>query len=87
MLLLREQREELKYVCMVITFFFVVSHIQHIGCQPEKKLLHTVANPARGLLKQSMDQPGKIGNPAINININSSQLNSENGYFPVLVHA
>ena len=28
----------------------VVSHIQRIDCQPEK-LLYTVANPARGLLK------------------------------------
>ena len=30
----------------------VVSHIQRIGCQPEIKLLYTVANPARGLLKR-----------------------------------
>ena len=30
---------------------FVVSHIQRIGCQPEK-LLNTVANPARGLLNR-----------------------------------
>ena len=30
----------------------VVSHIQRIGCQPEKKLLYTVANPARGLLNR-----------------------------------
>ena len=29
----------------------VVSHIQRIGCQPEK-LLYTVANPARGLLNR-----------------------------------
>ena len=28
-----------------------VSHIQRIGCQPEKKTLH-VANPARGLLNR-----------------------------------
>ena len=30
----------------------VVSHIQRIGCQPQKKLLYTVANPARGLLNR-----------------------------------
>ena len=30
----------------------VVSHIQRIGCQPEKKLLYTVANPACGLLNR-----------------------------------
>ena len=30
---------------------FVVSHNQRIGCQP-KKLLYTVANPARGLLNR-----------------------------------
>ena len=29
----------------------VVSHIQRIGCQPEK-LLYTVANPARDLLNR-----------------------------------
>ena len=37
--------------CMAIyVVVVVVSHIQRIGCQPEnKKLLYTVANPARGL--------------------------------------
>ena len=30
----------------------VVSRIQRIGCQPEKKLLYTMANPARGLLNR-----------------------------------
>ena len=28
----------------------VVSHIQRIGCQLERTILYTVANPARGLL-------------------------------------
>ena len=30
----------------------VVSHIQRIGCQPEKLLYYTVANLARGLLNR-----------------------------------
>ena len=30
----------------------IVFNIQRIGCQPEKKLLYTVANPARGLLNK-----------------------------------
>ena len=32
--------------------YMVVSHVQRIGCQPEKnyQVLYTVANPARGLL-------------------------------------
>ena len=32
-------------------------------------------------MKQSMDQPGKVANPA------RGQLNTENGYFPVPVRA
>ena len=40
--------ETLRVVVVVV----VVSHIQRIGCQPEKKLLYTVANPARGLLNR-----------------------------------
>ena len=35
----------------VIVVVVVVSHIQRIGCQPEK-LLYTVANPAGGLLNR-----------------------------------
>ena len=34
-----------------VTVVVVVSHIQRIGCQPEK-LLYTVANPARDLLNR-----------------------------------
>ena len=37
---------------VVVVVGVVVSHIQRIGCQPEKKLLYTVANPARGLLNR-----------------------------------
>ena len=39
---------------------FVVSHTQRIGCQPEKnrKLLYTVANPARGLLNRGGKKKG-----------------------------
>ena len=36
----------------VVVVVVVVSHIQRIGCQPEK-LLYTVANPARGLLNRA----------------------------------
>ena len=36
---------------VVVVVVVVVSHIQRIGCQPEK-LLYTVANPARGLLNR-----------------------------------
>ena len=39
-----------------VTVVVVVSHIQRVGCQPDK-LLYTVANPARGLLNR-----GKIKN-------------------------
>ena len=39
-------------VVVVVIVVVVVSHIQRIGCQPEKKLLYTVANPARGLLNR-----------------------------------
>ena len=37
---------------MVVVVVGVVSHIQHVGCQPEKTILYTVANPARGLLNR-----------------------------------
>ena len=39
----------------------VVSHIQRIGCQPEKKyqVLYTVANPARGLLNKGKKEKRK----------------------------
>ena len=37
----------------------VVSHIQRIGCQP-KKLLYTVANPARGLLNREKTTKEKV---------------------------
>ena len=39
----------------------VVSHIQRIGCQPEQKLLYTVANPARGLLNREKKKKKKSG--------------------------
>ena len=39
----------------------VVSHIQRIGVQPEKKLLYTVANPARGLLNREKNKNKKSG--------------------------
>ena len=35
---------------MVVVVVVVVSHIQRIGCQPEKEYM--VANPARGLLNR-----------------------------------
>ena len=39
----------------------VVSHIQRIGCQPEKTtVLYTVANPARGLLNREKRTKEKV---------------------------
>ena len=40
----------------------VVSHIQRIGCQPEKnyEVLYTVANPARGLLNREKGTKEKV---------------------------
>ena len=39
---------------VVVVVVVVVSHIQRIiiGCQPDKKKIYTVANPARGLLNR-----------------------------------
>ena len=45
----------------VVVVVVVVSHIQRIGCQPEKKLLYTVANPARGLLNREKKKKKKSG--------------------------
>ena len=39
----------------------VVSHIQRIDCQPKKKLLYTVANPARGVLNREKKKKKKSG--------------------------
>ena len=41
----------------VLLFFFVVSHIQRIGCQPEKTTLH---GPARGLLNREKRTKEKV---------------------------
>ena len=38
----------------------VVSHIQRIGGQPEKTILYTVANPARGLLNREKRTKEKV---------------------------
>ena len=46
--------------CFVVVVV-VVSHIQRIGCQPEKTLLYTVANPARGLLNKEEKKKKKSG--------------------------
>ena len=43
----------------VVDVVVVVSHIQRIGCQPEK-LLYTVANPARGLLNREIRTKEKV---------------------------
>ena len=40
------------YISGYVVVVVVVSHIQCIGCQPEKLLSYTVANPARGLLNR-----------------------------------
>ena len=40
----------------------VVSHIQRIGCQPEK-LLNTVVNPARGLSKERKTKRESLAAP------------------------
>ena len=47
-------------VVIVVVVVVVVSHIQRIGCQPEK-LLYTVANPARGLLNRKTKKNKKSG--------------------------
>ena len=52
--------QELPVVSTVVVVV-VVSHIQRIGCQPEKKLLYTVANPARGLLNREKKKKKKSG--------------------------
>ena len=40
----------------------VVSHIQRIGCQPEKNyFIYTVANPARDLLNREKKKKKKSG--------------------------
>ena len=44
---------------VVVVVVVVVSHIQRIGCQPEK-LLYTVANPARGLLNREKRTKEKV---------------------------
>ena len=44
---------------IVVVVVVVVSHIQRIGCQPEK-LLYTVANPARGLLNREKRTKDKV---------------------------
>ena len=54
----------MKWVCdgnvvVVVVVVVVVSHIQRIGCQPEK-LLYTVANPARGLLNREKRTKEKV---------------------------
>ena len=41
-------------------FVVVVSHIQRIGCQPEKNYFYTVANPARGLLNREKRTKEKV---------------------------
>ena len=43
-------------------FVVVVSHIQRIGCQPEKLLYtYTVTNPVRGLLNRENKRKEKSG--------------------------
>ena len=44
----------------VVVVVVVVSHIQRIGCQPEK-LLYTVTNPDRGLLNKEKIKNEKSG--------------------------
>ena len=36
----------------IVVIVVAVSYIQRTGCQPRKKLLYTVAHPARGLLNR-----------------------------------
>ena len=44
-----------------VIVLLLFSHIQRIGCQPEKKKLYTVANPARGLLNREKKKKKKSG--------------------------
>ena len=48
-----------RIVLGMVVVVVVVSHIQRIGCQPEK-LLYTVANPARGLLNREKRTKEKV---------------------------
>ena len=48
-------------MCVCVCVVVVVSHIRRIGCQPEKKLLYRVANPARGLLNREKKKKKKSG--------------------------
>ena len=51
---LGERPNNIKYHTSTKKCCCCVSHIQRIGCQPEKNyfVLYTVANPARGLLNR-----------------------------------
>ena len=48
-----------------VIMLFVVSHIQRIGCQPEKdyQVLYTVANPARGPLNREKKKKKSLAAP------------------------
>ena len=47
----------------LVVVVVVVSHIQRIGYQPRKKLLYTVANPARGLLNRKKKEKSLAAPP------------------------
>ena len=47
----------------VVSFPLVVSRIQRIGCQPPKKQLYTVANPACGLLNREKKKKKSLAAP------------------------
>ena len=55
-----KEKSECTYSCC-LKKNVVVSHIiQRIGCQPEKKLLYAVANPARSLLNREKRTKEKV---------------------------
>ena len=49
------------WVYIVVVVVVAVSHIQRIGCQPEKNyFIYTMANPARGLLNREKKKKEKV---------------------------
>ena len=56
-----------------VTVVVVISHIQRIGCQPEK-LLYTVANSARGLLNRGKNKSGSAPPPTCSFRENKMKI-------------
>ena len=68
------------FLCLCLKKNQNAPHIQRVGCQPEKTTLHGGQSRSSFMYghtySKSMDQPGKVANPA------RGQLNVENEYSP-----